>query len=81
MQEDRDEERPRHREDRAEEQREREKAKAWWDQLSPAERHDLGDELVLGAFDWTTWGFSKAPSSTFLNEVDDLRMHWESEES
>ena len=59
--------------------REKDKAKKWWNQLSAPERFDLGDELVLGAFDWTTWGFNKAPSSVFLNEVDDLRMHWESE--
>ena len=52
-------------------QREREKAKSWWSQLTPDERFDLGDQLVLGCFNWQDWGFSKPPSSTFLNEVDD----------
>lgn len=62
-------------------QRERDKAKRWWDQLSTAERNDLGDDLVLGSFNWKDWGLRRSPSSVFLNEVDELRIHWEIKEN
>jgi hypothetical protein len=60
-------------------QREREKAKEFWECLSPSERWGLGDQLVLGSFDWMDWGFTKRPSGAFLDEVDYLRMLWECE--
>jgi hypothetical protein len=62
-------------------QRERERAKKWWDDLSPPERFQLGDDFVLGCFDWGDWGFYKSPTSVFLQEVDYLRILWESEET
>lgn len=60
--------------------REREKARAWWNNLSAAERWELGDQLVLGTFDFMDFGLSRRPSSVFLNEVDYQRMLWESME-
>lgn len=62
-------------------QREKEKAKSWWNQLSAPERFDIGDQFVWGCFNWMDWGFSKPPSSVFLQEVDYLRILWESEET
>lgn len=58
--------------------REREKAKKFWQGLSRSERGEIGDQLVRGDFDWRDWFVSK-PSSALLNEVDQLRMLWESE--
>jgi hypothetical protein len=60
-------------------QRQRARARAWWASLNDAQRHQLGDELVLGCWEWIDWGFERAPSPTFLDEVDRLRMNWESE--
>jgi len=54
----------------------REKAQEFWDSLSPSQRWDIGDELVLGTFDWRDWLPSK-PEPGFLNHVDYLRMLWE----
>ena len=57
--------------------REKEKARKWWDALPTEHRWTLGDDLVLGEFDWRDWGFSSRPSRAFMNEVDYLRMLWE----
>lgn len=55
---------------------EREKAREFWNGLSPAERWELGDQLVLGALD-LEWFGGRKPSSQFLNEVDYQRVLWE----
>lgn len=44
--------------------------------LSPLDKHELGDQLVLGDFDWRDW-FRSKPSSAFMNGVDAARIHWE----
>lgn len=56
---------------------ERAKARKFWNGLSNADRWVLGDQLVLGDFDWSEW-MSRQPSAEFLREVDKLRMDWES---
>ncbi len=57
--------------------KEREKAEKFWKSLSDAEKWEIGDQLVLGSFDWRDW-LNRPPSRVFLNEVDYLRMNWES---
>jgi len=59
--------------------KDREHARKWWAKLTPPERWQLGDDLVLGCFDWREWGLSKPPSRVWLREVDYLRVLWESE--
>ena len=58
--------------------KEREKARRFWKSLPTRDRNDIGDALVLGDFDWRDWLESK-PTRAFLDEVDELRMLWESE--
>jgi len=53
--------------------------RAWFNKLSNAEKWELGDQLVLGTFDWEEWSFRKKPSSAFMNGVDYERLLWESE--
>lgn len=53
------------------------KARCFWDSLDDSARHQLGDDLVLGEFDWRDWLQSK-PSHAFLRELDYLRILWES---
>lgn len=49
------------------------KARKFWDSLSEADRFQLGDDLVLGDFDWRDW-FEAKPPRGFMREVDDLRI-------
>lgn len=56
--------------------KEREAARSFWRTLSPSERGEIGDQLVLGDVDYLYW-FGKKPSSAFLNELDRERMLWE----
>lgn len=53
-----------------------EAARKFWNGLDNAARWQLGDDLVLGEFDWRDW-FDKKPEPAFMNELDQLRMHWE----
>jgi hypothetical protein len=55
---------------------ERDKATEFFKLLSPSDRFELGDQFVLGTFDWRNWLESK-PSSLFLRELDRQRMLWE----
>lgn len=55
--------------------RKRKATKAFWDGLSNADRHAIGDDLVLGTFDWLDWDLS--PGSISLNYLDELRITWE----
>ena len=56
---------------------ERQKAVDWFNTLTPAERWELGDQLVLGAFEPGDWGFRARPSAAFMNALDQERMLWE----
>ena len=57
-------------------QHEREAAKRYWQSLDDGARWLLGDQLVLGEFDWRDW-FERKPSSVFMNQLDTERIHWE----
>lgn len=61
--------------------REQARARKWFKGLPNGEKFDLGDQLVMGSIDWGDWGFSKKPSTTFVNEVDKERLFWESEDA
>ena len=54
---------------------ERRKAKRFWDSLYRWERFELGDQFVLGSFDWRDWMETK-PTNYMLNVVDELRIDW-----
>lgn len=60
--------------------REKEKARKFWARLGSWERGELGNQLVLGDFDWRDW-LDKKPSRVFLDEVDRERILWEMEAS
>lgn len=60
---------------------EREKAKRFWDSLDSQSRGEIGDQLVLGTFDWRDWGFERKPTRSFLTWLDYYRMLWEAEHS
>ena len=51
-------------------------ARRFFQGLTRAEKHDLGDQLVWGSFDWQDW-FAKKPSAAFMNALDEERIHWE----
>jgi hypothetical protein len=51
-------------------------AKRFWNSLDHADRNRLGDEFVLGTFDWSEW-FDRKPAAGVLSEVDRLRIDWE----
>ena len=55
---------------------ERAKARKFWNSLSSSDRWAIGDQLVTGDFDWMDW-FNSPPSHTFLDELDELRIDWE----
>lgn len=57
-------------------QAERAKGKKWFKELSTPEKWELGDQFVLGSFDWTDW-LEKKPTSAFLNGADEERMYWQ----
>lgn len=56
--------------------RERARAREWFKSLDSLAKWDLGDQLVLGDFDWRDW-FDDKPSGVFMNEVDRERIFWE----
>jgi hypothetical protein len=49
---------------------------AFFDGLRTEQKWDLGDELVLGTFDWGEW-FDRKPSRAFMDGVDEARINWE----
>lgn len=59
--------------------RERARARSWFQGLRRDLKDALGDEFVLGTFDWRNW-FDRRPTNVFLREVERERMLWESEE-
>ncbi|MBM4370876.1 MAG: hypothetical protein FJ098_04435 [Deltaproteobacteria bacterium] len=63
--------------DRAERNREREKAWKFFSDLDTGAKWTIGDHLVLGTFNWKDWGLPGKPSLAFLSELDRLRMLWE----
>lgn len=61
---------------------EQKKARGWavffWNGLSDDERWGVGDQLVLGAFDWSDWAdVAGEPPKGGLDELDKLRIGWE----
>jgi len=54
-----------------------EKGAQWYKKLSRTDKWELGDQLVLGSFDWHDWGFASKPSSAFMNGAERERMLWE----
>ena len=56
--------------------RERERARLYFKALDSFQRAEIGDQLVLGDFDWRDWFVSK-PSAVFLNALDEERINWE----
>ena len=48
----------------------------WFRSLDNGEKGQLGDDLVLGAFDWGDWFYVK-PSRQFIQGVENERMLWE----
>ena len=57
-------------------EKEQSRGKTWFNSLSSSDKFSLGDQLVLGEFDWRDW-FDSKPSSIFMNAVEAARMHWE----
>ncbi|MDD5511322.1 MAG: hypothetical protein PHI12_10990 [Dehalococcoidales bacterium] len=55
----------------------RQAARDFLSRLSISEVFALGDDLVLGQFDWREWGFSKKPDAVFMNELDRQRIYIE----
>lgn len=56
---------------------EQERARKFWASLSFLQRHEIGDELVLGGLDRIRWFDGRRPSSTFLDTLDYERILWE----
>lgn len=52
-------------------------AARFWAGLDNDERFSIGDDLVLGQFDWREW-LSAKPSAAFLDALDRERLLWES---
>lgn len=59
--------------------KQRASARAFFARLSTFDRFELGDQLVLGDFDWRDW-FETKPSRAFLDELDNERILWESQQ-
>lgn len=55
----------------------RAQGREWFRNLPIDLKWEIGDQLVLGSFDWREWSFPKKPSDAFLNGVDIERMLWE----
>jgi hypothetical protein len=51
-------------------------ARRIWNELSDADRWELGDQFISGSFDWREWLTAK-PSSRVLHALDYLRILWE----
>ena len=56
--------------------RERAKGRRWFESLTHHEKWQLGDDFVLGTFEWREW-FDTKPSSAFLRGAEDARLYWE----
>jgi len=52
------------------------KARKFFKDLDHQVIFELGDQLVLGAFDWVDW-FDDEPSAIFMNELERLRVNYE----
>ncbi len=55
----------------------RKAAQAYWDSLTIEMKWQLGDDLVLDAFDWRDW-FEEKPNREFMKILDEIRIEWES---
>jgi hypothetical protein len=56
--------------------KEKKKAEKWFKGLSDREIGQIGDDLVLGEFDWRDW-LDEKPSSAFKNKLMDLCNNYE----
>jgi len=54
----------------------RKAGEAWLASLDNRTRGDLGDDLVLGMFDWRDW-FDDPPRPGFVNGAADALQRWE----
>lgn len=48
----------------------------WFNSLDDASKWELGDQFVLGTYDWRDW-FHDPVSSAFLNGAEEARLNWE----
>ena len=57
-----------------------ERGQEWFNQLTPHDKDELGNQFVLGTFDWMDWDnwFDQPPSAAFLNGAEYERLLWES---
>jgi len=55
---------------------EKERGRKWFRSLSRWDKDELGNQFVLGDFDWRDW-LEQKPSSAFLAGAEDERIHWE----
>jgi hypothetical protein len=58
-------------------QKDRAAGARWVRGLSRSEVFELGDDLVLGSFDWRAWNLPAKPSPAFLSGADQARMDLE----
>ena len=49
-------------------------ARDFWQALTPAEKDELGCQLVLGRFNWMDW-FTAPPPPGFMNKVEYERLY------
>ena len=56
---------------------EKDRGRRWFRDLPSDLKGTLGDDFVLGTFDWREWGLDAKPSRMFLNGADEARMDWE----
>ena len=56
----------------------REKGRKFFRALDNKLKDQIGDDLVLGTFDWRDWDFEEKPSAALLNGIEEERLLWES---
>lgn len=59
--------------------KEKARGAAWFRSLWVSDKWELGDQFVLGTFDWRDW-FDNKPSRLFLDGADEARIYWEIEQ-
>lgn len=56
--------------------KDRKAGRQFFRKLASHDKWELGDQFVLGSFDWREW-FSARPSAAFIDGVEDERLYWE----